>query len=155
MSTNKKEMLYISRYIIHTQSSQIVVWKGEPEKECSLLSEKAPAERHSIGILEKRRPSSDATIEKGKKHHCSSTPSKSLLGKDDPGKPVVQETTVDKNDRRKKFSISLSRKEIEEDIIILTGRKPDRKPKKRPKALQNEHSTLYSSAFAVESHIDM
>ncbi|XP_058088455.1 uncharacterized protein LOC131235336 [Magnolia sinica] len=34
------------------------------------------------------------------------------------------------------FSISLSRKEIEEDFMAITGSKPPRRPKKRPKNIQ-------------------
>ncbi|KAI0492516.1 hypothetical protein KFK09_026789 [Dendrobium nobile] len=138
-------------------SSQIsrLMEREEPKNASSVASEEDPAEKTIPWNLRKRRPSSDATIEKGKKHHCSSTPSKSQLGKDDPGKAVIQETTVDKNDRRRKFSISLSRKEIEEDIIILTGRKPDRKIKKRPKALQKQLYALFPGLLLSEVTSDM
>lgn len=38
----------------------------------------------------------------------------------------------------KKFSIQLSRKEIEEDFIAMTGKKPPRKPNKHPKSVQSK-----------------
>ncbi|XP_058088174.1 uncharacterized protein LOC131235081 isoform X2 [Magnolia sinica] len=42
------------------------------------------------------------------------------------------------NDKKEKleFSISLSRKEIEDDFLAITGLKPPRRPKKRPKNIQ-------------------
>lgn len=43
-----------------------------------------------------------------------------------------------KKDERPKFSISLSRREIEEDLFAMTGKKPSRKPKKRPRSLQTK-----------------
>lgn len=36
-----------------------------------------------------------------------------------------------------KLSISLTRREIEEDLYAMTGTRPSRKPKRRPKQLQN------------------
>ncbi|XP_034688888.1 uncharacterized protein LOC117916816 [Vitis riparia] len=41
-----------------------------------------------------------------------------------------------KNEKPKKFSITLSREEIEEDFLKMTGSKPPRKPNKRPKNVQ-------------------
>ncbi|XP_031106202.1 uncharacterized protein LOC116010842 [Ipomoea triloba] len=40
--------------------------------------------------------------------------------------------------QKSKFSIALSREEIEADFTAFTGAKPPRKPKKRPKAIQQE-----------------
>lgn len=37
-----------------------------------------------------------------------------------------------------KFSVELTKKEIEEDFIAMTGRKPPKKPMKRPKAVQKQ-----------------
>lgn len=39
---------------------------------------------------------------------------------------------------KQKFSIALSRDEIEEDIFSLTGSKPSRRPKKRPRTVQKQ-----------------
>lgn len=43
---------------------------------------------------------------------------------------------LDKKEERPRFSLTLSRKEIEDDFIAMTGKKPPRKPKKRSKAVQ-------------------
>nr|GMD76421.1 RNA polymerase-associated protein [Ipomoea batatas] len=42
----------------------------------------------------------------------------------------------EKKKKKRKFWISLSREEIEEDVYSLTGSRPARRPKKRPKAVQ-------------------
>ncbi|KAL8235628.1 hypothetical protein R6Q59_016709 [Mikania micrantha] len=45
--------------------------------------------------------------------------------------------------KKQKFSIALSRHEIEEDIFSLTGLKPSRRPKKRPRSVQKQLDTLF------------
>lgn len=45
--------------------------------------------------------------------------------------------------KNQKFSIPLSRGEIEEDILLLTGSKPSRRPKKRPRAIQKQLDNLF------------
>lgn len=42
----------------------------------------------------------------------------------------------EKNNKKRKFSISLSAEEIEEDVFALTGSRPRRRPKKRPRNVQ-------------------
>lgn len=39
---------------------------------------------------------------------------------------------------RAKFSVPLSRNEIEDDFVEMTGRRPPRKPKKRPRYIQRQ-----------------
>lgn len=45
--------------------------------------------------------------------------------------------------KKQKFSIALSRHEIEEDIFAWTGSKPSRRPKKRPRTVQKQLDTLF------------
>ncbi|KAI7748633.1 hypothetical protein M8C21_012433, partial [Ambrosia artemisiifolia] len=45
--------------------------------------------------------------------------------------------------KKHKFSISLTRDEIEEDIFSLTGSKPSRRPKKRPRTVQRQLDALF------------
>ncbi|PKU84888.1 uncharacterized protein LOC110098947 [Dendrobium catenatum] len=49
----------------------------------------------------------------------------------------------EKRDSWPKFSISLSRKEIEEDFIAITGSRPSRRPTKRPKHIQRQLDQLF------------
>ncbi|XP_019168527.1 PREDICTED: uncharacterized protein LOC109164445 [Ipomoea nil] len=46
--------------------------------------------------------------------------------------------------QKSKFSIALSREEIEADFTAITGVKPPRKPKKRPRAIQKEIDVIKS-----------
>ncbi|KAK3134905.1 hypothetical protein QOZ80_5BG0412240 [Eleusine coracana subsp. coracana] len=48
------------------------------------------------------------------------------------------------------FSASLTRQEIEADFVAITGRKPPRKPKKRPKAVQRQIENLYPGSSLAE-----
>lgn len=45
--------------------------------------------------------------------------------------------------KKQKFSIPLSRGEIEEDLFLLTGSKPSRRPKKRPRTIQKQLDNLF------------
>ncbi|KAH0449722.1 hypothetical protein IEQ34_020414 [Dendrobium chrysotoxum] len=49
----------------------------------------------------------------------------------------------EKRDYWPKFSISLSRKEIEEDFIAMTGSPPSRRPTKRPRLIQRQLDQLF------------
>ncbi|KAL8192455.1 hypothetical protein R6Q57_027640 [Mikania cordata] len=63
--------------------------------------------------------------------------------------------------KKQKFSIALSRHEIEEDIFSLTGLKPSRRPKKRPRSVQKQldvsllnfirYQFLYTIEFQVST----
>ncbi|KAL7001119.1 hypothetical protein U1Q18_002272 [Sarracenia purpurea var. burkii] len=55
---------------------------------------------------------------------------------------------------RPKFSVSLSRKEIEEDFRELTGHRPHRRPKKRPKIVQKELDSLFPGLWLTEVTFD-
>ncbi|XP_072971650.1 uncharacterized protein [Typha angustifolia] len=55
---------------------------------------------------------------------------------------------------RVKFSISLSAEEIEEDIYAVTGSRPRRRPKKRPKIVQRELDSLFPGTWLSEITAD-
>lgn len=48
-----------------------------------------------------------------------------------------------------KLWISLSKEEIEEDLYALTGSKPTRRPKKRPKSVQKQLDNLFPGLYMV------
>ncbi|PSS35934.1 Pescadillo like, partial [Actinidia chinensis var. chinensis] len=50
---------------------------------------------------------------------------------------------AEKKEKKQKFSVSLSRLEIEEDVFALTGSKPARRPKKRAKIVQKQLDNLF------------
>ncbi|XP_021972084.1 uncharacterized protein LOC110867267 [Helianthus annuus] len=61
---------------------------------------------------------------------------------------------LDKKEERPKFSIQLSRKEIEEDFIAMTGKKPPRKPNKPPRSLQVKLDALSPGLHLSKVHKD-
>lgn len=55
---------------------------------------------------------------------------------------------------RSKFSVSLSREEIEQDFMAMTGKKLPRRPTKRPKTLQKQLDTLFPGLWLTEITAD-
>ncbi|CAH2053400.1 unnamed protein product [Thlaspi arvense] len=49
-----------------------------------------------------------------------------------------------------KFSVSLQREEIEEDFTALIGKRPPRRPKKRPRLVQKQMNTLFPGLWLAE-----
>ncbi|CAN8313290.1 unnamed protein product [Cochlearia groenlandica] len=55
---------------------------------------------------------------------------------------------------REKFSAKLSKKEIEEDFMAVLGRRPPRRPKKRPRTVQNKLNNLSPGFYLSEVTLD-
>ncbi|CAL9203023.1 unnamed protein product [Musa hybrid cultivar] len=55
---------------------------------------------------------------------------------------------------RPKFSISLTREEIEEDIYAMTGCRAPRRPRKRAKVIQNQLDSLFPGSWLSEITAD-
>ncbi|GKV46526.1 hypothetical protein SLEP1_g53504 [Rubroshorea leprosula] len=51
---------------------------------------------------------------------------------------------------RPKFSVSLSKKEIEEDFMEMLRHRPPRRPKKRPRAVQKQLDSLFPGLWLTE-----
>ncbi|KAG9450605.1 hypothetical protein H6P81_010570 [Aristolochia fimbriata] len=56
---------------------------------------------------------------------------------------IAPEKVEDKKNEIPKFSISLTRDEIEEDFLAMTQSKPSRRPKKRPRNVQKKLDELF------------
>ncbi|KAJ0896508.1 hypothetical protein HanRHA438_Chr08g0335431 [Helianthus annuus] len=54
-----------------------------------------------------------------------------------------------------KFSVSLSRRELEEDFMAMAGRRLPRKPKKRPRIVQKQLDTLFPGLWLSEITADL
>lgn len=50
---------------------------------------------------------------------------------------------AEKKEKKPRFSVSLSREEIEEDIFAMTGSRASRRPKKRAKNVQKQIDSIY------------
>ncbi|KAK7306916.1 hypothetical protein VNO77_39545 [Canavalia gladiata] len=99
--------------------------------------------------LRKRRACKDSVAaESDRKRSCSSP-----LRPDGAVKLPKLRSGSDKTERVK-FSVLLSRKEIEEDFMEILGRKPPRRPNKRPKAVQNQLDTLFPGLWLTEVTAD-
>lgn len=61
-----------------------------------------------------------------------------------PGRRLITEKK-----EREKFSVSLSKKEIEEDFMAMMERRPPRRPKKRPRIVQNQLDVGFFIFFFV------
>ncbi|KAH7841240.1 hypothetical protein Vadar_027470 [Vaccinium darrowii] len=68
---------------------------------------------------------------------------------------LTAEGLIGEKRERSRFSVSLSRREIEEDFRALTGNRPPRRPRKRPKIVQKELDTLFPGLWLTEVTADM
>nr|AFK44975.1 unknown [Lotus japonicus] len=57
-------------------------------------------------------------------------------------------------DEKIKFSVSLSKEEVEQDFWALAGTRPPRRPKKRPRNVQKQLTTLYPGLWLSELTAD-
>ncbi|XP_068636890.1 uncharacterized protein [Aristolochia californica] len=67
---------------------------------------------------------------------------------------LAPEKVEDKRNEIPKFSISLTRDEIEEDFLAMTQAKPPRRPKKRPKIVQNKLDDLFPGLWLSNITLD-
>ncbi|KAK8614753.1 hypothetical protein V6N13_068546 [Hibiscus sabdariffa] len=56
---------------------------------------------------------------------------------------ATEPKAAEKKAKKQRFSISLTREEIEDDIFAMTGSKPSRRPKKRAKNVQKQLDCLF------------
>ncbi|KAF4404168.1 hypothetical protein G4B88_014624 [Cannabis sativa] len=59
-----------------------------------------------------------------------------------------EQQSTEKKEKRK-FWIALSREEIEEDIFLMTGSRPARRPRKRPKNVQKQLDAVFPGLWLV------
>ncbi|XP_027084052.1 uncharacterized protein [Coffea arabica] len=57
-------------------------------------------------------------------------------------------------EEKRKLWISLSKEEIEEDVYSLTGSRPSRRPKKRPRTVQKQLDNVFPGLYLVGLSID-
>ncbi|KAL9242269.1 hypothetical protein vseg_016287 [Gypsophila vaccaria] len=56
---------------------------------------------------------------------------------------------------RAKFSVALTREEVEEDFVAMVGRRPPRKPKKRPRYIHKDLETIFPGVWLTEVTAEM
>ncbi|ESQ34217.1 hypothetical protein EUTSA_v10008407mg [Eutrema salsugineum] len=67
---------------------------------------------------------------------------------------VVEAETTAKEIVRPKFSVKLTKKEIEEDFMAALGHRPPRRPKKRPRTVQKKLDNLFPGFYLTEVTLD-
>ncbi|KAL0719243.1 hypothetical protein Bca4012_068567 [Brassica carinata] len=69
----------------------------------------------------------------------------------EPGdEPPTRITGGDGESQKLRFSVSLLREEIEDDFTAFVGKKPPRRPKKRPRTVQKQMNTLFPGLWLAE-----
>ena len=65
-----------------------------------------------------------------------------------------QSTETKKKKEKNKFWIALSKEEIEEDVFIMTGSRPARRPRKRPKNVQKQLDVFNTKTLSLSLCFD-
>ncbi|GMI87840.1 hypothetical protein like AT1G25370 [Hibiscus trionum] len=63
-------------------------------------------------------------------------------------------SSADKKRPRPKFSVPLSKKEIEQDFMVMTGRRPPSRPKKRARHVQKQLDSVFPGLWLTEVSAD-
>ncbi|XP_008812763.1 uncharacterized protein LOC103723584 [Phoenix dactylifera] len=100
--------------------------------------------------LRTRRPGSRSRI--GMERHLSVSPHRPPAAAERRTVRLRSEDT-DRRDRPK-FSITLTVEEIEEDIYAVTGSRPRRRPKRRPRVVQKQLDALFPGSWLSEITAD-
>ncbi|GJR20112.1 ribonuclease H-like domain-containing protein [Tanacetum coccineum] len=70
-------------------------------------------------------------------------------------KNIISPVRFNREKKREKFSVTLSRREVEDDFMKMTGRRLPRKPKKIPRSLQKQLDTLFHGLWLTEITPDL
>ncbi|XP_059444904.1 uncharacterized protein LOC132176654 [Corylus avellana] len=62
--------------------------------------------------------------------------------------------TESQSTEKRKFWVALSKEEIEEDIFVMTGSRPARRPRKRPKNVQKQLDNVFPGMWLVGTTAD-
>lgn len=88
------------------------------------------------------------------RNECNKSPIHRRVGGGVSGGNAIVTTSGEKRERPK-FSVSLSRREIEDDFTVMAGRRLPRKPKKRPRIIQKQLDTLFPGLWLSEITADL
>ncbi|TKY69340.1 heat shock cognate 70 kDa protein [Spatholobus suberectus] len=108
--------------------------------------------------LRKRRAKVEAPVHAGDGRKVSKTDDKkrnhSSPARHDGASKLPQLRSGSDRTERVKFSLQLSKKEIEEDFMAMLGQRPPRRPNKRPKVVQKQLDTLFPGLWLTEVTAD-
>ncbi|MQL74332.1 hypothetical protein Taro_006713 [Colocasia esculenta] len=119
-----------------------------PSATVSVAVTPPPAAEELPWNLRTRRPASNGW------HHASPDPPPArAASRLRSGAPERREATLRR--RRPRFSLPLTKEEIDEDVYAFTGRLAARRPKKRPRAVQRQLDLLFPGMYLSEVTPDM
>ncbi|KAK8986691.1 hypothetical protein V6N11_010242 [Hibiscus sabdariffa] len=107
--------------------------------------------------LRTRRAACKAPIDEGGTNNNYNSPTRNevinSLRVRDKGQPVAS-AADEKKRARPVFSVTLSKQEIEEDFMVMVGRRPRKRPKKRARYVQKELDSLFPGLQLTEVTAD-
>ncbi|CAK7326608.1 unnamed protein product [Dovyalis caffra] len=142
---------------------------SEIEEEQSLQSQSQSPQRSVVAAVEETRAEQEvrpwnlrtrraaiggggnSILGKATSNNCSP------LRSDSTKSPRLRGDKRDKEEKEKervKFSVPLSKKEIEEDFMAILGQRPARRPKKRPRIVQKQMDALFPGLWLMEVTVD-
>ncbi|XP_039010398.1 uncharacterized protein LOC120139145 isoform X1 [Hibiscus syriacus] len=137
---------------------------GENEFEEPKLKRKEKEREESLAVearpwnLRMRRAACKAPTDGGGKNNNYSSATRNevinSLRVRDGGELVVWAAADKKKRERPEFSVRLSMQEIEEDFMVMVGRRPRKRPKKRPRYVQKELDSLSPGLQLTEVTVD-
>ncbi|KAG0500147.1 hypothetical protein HPP92_000219 [Vanilla planifolia] len=133
----------ISKSRLHNFSLPTASWGNQRLLRCM-----KPVMGNSGSGLDRRVPGVGQRIETG-----SASLHLRRLGKEDQGKALLR-SEIGEIGQRKKFFVSLSREEIEEDFYVFKGTKPCRRPKKRARIVERQLEALFPGLWLSEVTMD-
>ncbi|XWS22485.1 hypothetical protein CRYUN_Cryun29cG0039200 [Craigia yunnanensis] len=108
--------------------------------------------------LRMRRASCKAPVDGGGTNNNYSSTMKNEVIKSargrDRGPSVVLVAAAERKRPRPKFSVPLSKKEIDEDFMVMAGHRPPRRPKKRARYIQKQLNSLFPGLWLTEVTVD-
>ncbi|WOL18481.1 hypothetical protein Cni_G27277 [Canna indica] len=110
----------------------------------------AVAEADRPWNLRTRRAACNAPAEEPNGNHGSACPGAPSMEKINFSVKALRRSDESEKVEMVKFSVSLSRAEIEEDFLAIKGTKPPRRPKKRVKIVQRELDSLFPGLWLSE-----
>ncbi|KAK8677130.1 hypothetical protein V6N13_142686 [Hibiscus sabdariffa] len=116
--------------------------------------EESPAVEARPWNLRTRRAACMAPVDGGGTNNNYNSPTRneviSSLRVRGRGQTVASAAADEKKRERPEFSVTLSKQEIEEDFMVMVGRRPRKRPKKRARYVQRELDSLFPGLQLTE-----
>ncbi|KAL3644666.1 hypothetical protein CASFOL_009846 [Castilleja foliolosa] len=128
---------------------------GDTNRPWNLRTRRAACRTPTLGIVSGRNGGAAAALGGGSLRVDSPKP---ITGSTQMRAPATaQKSPIHRSDKteRAKFSVALSKREIEEDFFSIAGHRPPRRPKKRARTVQRQLDTLFPGLWLSEVTPDM